>query len=77
MIDAESLQSLNQSSITLGILDTEKKIVVHSNVEIIRKFNKAGREERKGEFKHSIFFIFYCWSFEILLKADKRYEKNH
>ena len=30
MIDAESLQSLNQSSITLGILDTENKIVVHN-----------------------------------------------
>ena len=40
-IDAESLQSLNQSSITLGILDTEKKTVVHNNVEIIRKFNKT------------------------------------
>lgn len=34
MIDAESLQPLNQSSITLGILDTENNIVIHSNVEI-------------------------------------------
>ena len=57
-IDAESLQSLNQSSITLGILDTEKKTVVHNNVEIIRKFNKTCREERKESLNIHFFLSF-------------------